>query len=265
MIVYSSFFTRVKGNERGRVISYACDKTQECQHFKNGKCVCEDLFLSEIRCPNSKRNNNVSPTTARANKYYDWKNKVKEIYKTDITTDNKKICKVANYIYIPLPHLKNYVNSLSFIENSYFLSKEKLNVDILQKIITFEPRALMGGVITSYQKEEIPKFIQQFKEVLPKLYKEWENKYPETASKFNLKECNIGRTAYISSLKQGSKVVDCHGNEWFVENDNIVCDKWGTWLPFGKTPTKVIIKITTDMTYKIQNIGEIDENTKYVD
>lgn len=265
MIVSSKFFTNVKGNQRGKVIVYSCDKTEKCPHYNKGKCICEYQFLGQMLCSNARRIDIYSPTTSRSVKYNDWKAEVYKEYSTDILCDNKKICKVADYVYVPLPYLHNYVNSLSGIQNGHFISNKNFNADMVQEIITFKPYALMGGEIKNYQRKEIPKFIQQLKEEFNELYEEWSKKYKDTAEKYKITASNIGRSAYISTLKQGSKIYDRHDNEWIVDGENIICEKWKTWLPFGKTATIVKIKITDDMIYKIENENITDENTKYVD
>jgi len=265
MIVSSRFYTCVKGNEKGRVIAYSCDKTNKCSHFNKGKCVCENRFLGQILCPNAKRINNYSPTTSRSRKYNTWKSEAYEKYSTDILCANEKLCKVACYMYIPLPYLKNMVNSLPYVENEHFISDESFNIDTIQEIITFRPQALMGGIISDYQEKEIPRFIRQFKEEFSDLYEEWSAKYKDTAKKYEISASNVGRRAYINSLKQGSEIYDHHDNKWIVDGEYIICKQWETWLPFGETPTIVKIKITDDMDYKITDESVIDEDTKYVD
>jgi len=265
MIVNSNFYTNVKGNQKGKVIAYSCNKTEECPHFNKGKCVCEYQLLGQVLCPNAKRIDIHSPTTSRSVKYIDWKAEVYKEYSTDVLCDNKKICKVADYVYVPLIYLHNYVNSLQGIQNRHFISNENFNVDMVQKIITFKPYALMGGEIKNYQRKEIPKFIQQLKEEFNELYEEWSKKYKDTYEKYRITASNIGRNAYINTLKQGSKIYDCYDNEWIVDGENIICKQWKIWLPCGRTPTTVKIKITDDMTYKIKDDNITDENTKYVD
>ena len=75
----------------------------------------------------------------------------------------------------------------------------------------------------------------------------------------------VGRTAFINSLKNGTELKDCHNNIWKIEDNEIVCYKWKTWLPFGKTPTETRIKITDDMKCKIIDNSQVDENTKFED
>jgi len=265
MIVNSNFFTHVKGNQKGKVIAYSCNKTEKCLHFNKGKCVCEYQFLGQVLCPNAKRIDISSPTTSRSVKYIDWKAEMYKEYSTDVLCVNEKLCKVADYMYIPLLYLKNYVNSLPYIENEYFIPDKDFNIDTIQEIVTFKPQALMGGTIRNYQKKEVPKFIRQLKEEFNDLYEEWSKKYKDTAKKYEISASNVGRRAYINTLKQGSKIYDRHDNEWIVDGENIICRQWKTWLPFGETSTIVKIKITDDMIYKVKDDNTTDENTKYVD
>lgn len=268
MIVYRKLLTNVKGNKRGRVISYSCDYTKNCDHFNQGKCVCEDLYFEEIRCPHAKRGRETSPVTARAKSYWGWKQNVQEAYKTDIKVANEKVCYAGDYVYIPLPHLKNYINSLEKIENKYFVLRDDFGEDMVQEIVTYQPISLMGEIITSYQGK-IPKFLAQLKEAMPDIYVSWSEKYPETAEKYDLSKANIGRTAYVSTLPQGSEIVDCHKNIWEVVGNEIVCENVGTSImnPFGgwRSETKVAITITDDMTVEVGRNTAVDADTKYVD
>lgn len=266
MIVYSKFCTNVKGNERGRVYAYDCSNTEDCPHFKNGKCVCEDLFFGEIKCPHAKRINLISPTTARAKSYYVWIERIREEYKADVKCANEKICLAGDYVFLPMAHLSNYMNSFKGVENGHFIPQEKFDPDMIEELVNYKPQALMGGTILSYGKS-IPKFLQQLKEVLPEVYVSWEERYKETASKYDLSKANIGRTAYIHTLPQGSEIVDCHSNVWVVDGDQIICDHVETsiMLPFGKPPGSIAVTISNDMTARVLASTLVDENTEYVD
>jgi hypothetical protein len=253
-------------SERGQAEYYTCDYTDNCQHYKNGKCVCQKLIFGAIKCPHATYHHELG-YTERALKYASWKNELKRKYQPEVVTDNNKLCKCGDYIYLPYPHLEVWGDKVdNALINDHFIKSEMFAPEMIRKIISHRPRALMGGEITDFQAKQVPKFVQHLKEEMPEKYKEFATAYPDIASKYNdtAKNC-IGRNAYISTMPQGAEIKDCHSNVWEIIDDEIVCHHWKTWLPFGSKATKVRIKITSDMTCQIKNASQVDESTKYKD
>ena len=66
-----------------------------------------------------------------------------------------------------------------FRTGSPWLKPEDLNVENLLKLCNFRPYAMMGGEITSYQKEEVPTLLLQLKFRFPDLFAELMAAAPE--------------------------------------------------------------------------------------
>ena len=47
------------------------------------------------------------------------------------------------------------------------LLKRNFTSEFIVELINYRPRAMMGGEITSYQREEVPKFCSQLKRYMP--------------------------------------------------------------------------------------------------
>jgi len=62
---------------------------------------------------------------------------------------------------------------VAFINDDYF------TVDMIQRIMTFKPQAMFGGEITSYQKDEVPKFLRDLRTYYPEIFKELVAACPE--------------------------------------------------------------------------------------
>lgn len=111
--------------------------------------------------------------TPRARSYGKIKNKFQKQY-PDL--ENKYPCKYPNagenlngVIYTELPHLVNYVNPLTKEYPEYFLTSKYIkeyafdDSKFVEDLLNFKPLAMMGGVIKSYQEEDLPKFLQSVK------------------------------------------------------------------------------------------------------
>lgn len=268
-IINVNLFHPAFKNIKQRCEVLSCNACDKCGLYKSGKCVFENAF-ERRNCIHS-RFTCEEGCTKRARTYYSWFEKKKKTY-GDALVDAvqlgyNKLCVVGgDYVFLPYAFFDNYVNPLKWIEKGHFVPLENFTPDAIYEICQFAPRALIGGVITDYQKKHIPKFLQDLSEVMPDLYKEFLEKYPdykETAEKHV--NNYIGRQAKISTLKEESVILDCHNNEWKIENGKLVCEKWKTWLPFGNTPTRVEITITDDMVYKITDNDSVTDKTVFLD
>lgn len=256
------------GNNKQWVEYVTCDKTEKCPLYQEGKCACFIYLIGENQtCPNGKWNR-LEGYTSRARKYADFASKARKDYAPTATEFKDKLCLVADYVYLPLPYLTGCRNEFKGIEdgrvvNKRFVKTEDFNEDFIEELVKFIPYAWLGGAITDYQNEHIPKFLQQLKEEMPVLYEIWAKKYPDTASKF--KDVSpVGRTAYISTMPDGK----IHG--WVKSGNTLTNDNFrGTFFfkgSFGsKKPLKVSVEITDDMVAEVTESMVVDENTKYVD
>ena len=152
--------------------------------------------------------------TPRARSYGKIKNKFQKQY-PDL--ENKYPCKYPNagenlngVIYTELPHLVNYVNPLTKEYPEYFLTSKYIkeyafdDSKFVEDLLNFKPLAMMGGVIKSYQEEDLPKFLQSVKYYNNELYKKFLafDKVKELNKSFS----PIGKIAKVHSLKP-SKVL----------------------------------------------------------
>ena len=66
-------------------------------------------------------------------------------------------------------------------------------------------------------------------------------------------------------MVDGSELIDPHKNKFVLKNGYLYCDNYRlSFLPFNSKVGELKIKVTDDMTYKITNNSQVDENTKYV-
>lgn len=244
-----------------------CEKYKNCSFYQKGKCFCAGRIG-----PNCKfgRKQNIQGYTSRAIKYSEFKRKYKEdeCY-SKLDEPNNKIGKIEDTFVINMSYLHEKEGGGYEIETSLFSSEliyipeDKFTNDLIKLICDGKPRTIFGNeIIKSYQEKDVPRFLYELKTEFRDIYNRFVNEYPD----YKNREMNfVGRYAYIKTLKNGTELLDCHNNIWKFENDEIVCYEWKTWLPFGKTPAETRIKITDDMTYKITDNSQVDENTKFED
>ncbi len=245
-----------------------CDKCKQCDFYKNGKCFSAGRWKDDCKFGKKEK---ICGYTSRAKKYYEFRNtykndefynKLNEPNQTIGIVDNIIILNINDMIInengIPEEHVHFGKTPLSYVEI------EKFTPELIKKICDLRPKTMFGyEPIRAYYEEYIPKFLDDLKRHYPNIFKEFVYTYPEYDKEINY----VGRKAYISTLNDGSELKDCHSNIWVKENDEIVCYKWKTWLPFGnkKTPCETRIKISDDMYCEITDNSQVHENTKFYD
>lgn len=254
-------------NVKARCELLYCNNSDNCEHYKKGKCVNTSRVFSSIRCPHSKTTVEEG-YTQRAMKFYSWQNERKEKYKdvlNVISFESEKLVDCGDYVYLPYSHMSNYVNSLPFIEREYFCKKEEFTLENILEIINLKPRALMGGVITKY-RDEVIKFLHHLKEEMPDKFGELQEDNEELVSKYLGKEINyVGRTAFIRTLKVGAEIKQ-QGNSFIWDGTKLTCENYkSSFLPFKIREGYLEIEPTESSTFKITDNNQVDENTKFKD
>lgn len=255
-----------KSNDREMMVCYLCNYNGNCKSYNEGKCVCQDLILGQIKCPHSIKITNTG-VTRKAKSFGIASEKWKEKYKTDIKTQNKIICECGDYIYLPYTYLSTYRgNIFEELENDYFLLKEYFDIKHIHKIITYKPYGLMGGEITNYQKQEVPKFIRHLYENYRNLYNQYIKEHTEMKSMCETYCCNhVGRKAYLYTLNDGTIFQDCHKNTWVKKENYIICENYSTWLVVGKKPRKCLQEIIGDEIVEVTSNDYVSENTIFIE
>lgn len=182
----------------------SCDKHNECSYFKNGQCMAVRSFLS----PSCKFGNvnTVRGYTSRARKYREFKGKWKDHeHYNKLSYPPQKIGIIDGVVVFPYPFIRitktengKYVvdDPALFSNSNSYIEIEKFNSDLIYRICSYRPQAIMGGEITSYQKEKVPLFLAHLQEVLPEVYDKFVEAYP----KFGRKIDYVGRKALLRTI-----------------------------------------------------------------
>lgn len=257
-------FFKASRSDRERFTVYYCSNCENCDAYKNGKCVMLNGLYGQ-RCPYGKKITEEGFTKA-SRKCGDLIRKAKELY-GDVAYVVKPlefICFIGDYVYLNLPWLDNYANPIrnkDFFYSDGLMPKDKFTPEFVVELIKFRPRALMGGVITEYQNKRVPSFVRQLRQRMPALYAEVRNIYPEIDEIGILKNMNfVGKRALVKTLLP-CKVGLC-GHVHVAEWDGTVIKTNGRELGWLLNGSEVVTIEPTDNTFvEIMDNNSITEET----
>lgn len=219
-----------------------CDHAHNCSFFAGGTCLKVRSFGGGCNLGTIERHRGY---TSRAKKYYQFKEKWRTHEKYDkLDFPKKKLGLIDGKVVFlyPYVHFKRADNGQIHLEDpligvgNYQFSYEEFTPELISRIVTFRPRAMMGGVIDSYQEETVPLFLAHLEEVLPDRYQEFIRQYPE----LNIKISYIGRKAKLSTLKPS--IVQYKSDRYPEMNEDWYWDGELLHYKGGKVRTPSIVK-----------------------
>jgi len=253
-----------------------CDKTKECDLFKAGQCRRLNCLCAS--CTYGKYSVEHGPSRL-SNKFSGWINKNKEQYK-DILDKLKaptiKMAKIGDYILLDYAHVDMEQIGLPFVSNSAFfisgvpfLPVSAWTVENITKIIKARPYALMGGEITSYQKEVVPLFLQDLVGFDYEMYKKVLAANPDLKPITN--QDYIGRTAYLSTIKDNSEVIiddrkwlwNTEANTLTLIDENNTNKSLQFMTLYGGKYNTLIVEPPKDAKVKITDVNQLTEKTVF--
>lgn len=256
-------------NARRRAEYIYCDHADECSAYADGKCF-RVTTLFGLRCEfgrvscvdggtkQSKMFHRIG-NEAKSNEQY---HKLSYPYHTYITRIGDGVLLTPPRVRIELEGAKLVCSDPGFGSNRLFVPLEAMTPENIKRICECHPRALMGGEITDYQQKTIPMFLYQLSKLCPEQFKAFTTTYPD----FNIKPPTwIGRYAKLSTCNRKMMYKDDHGNPFYFDGDDIVCDSYrSSFLAFGGEPTKIRIAVTDSMEVKITDNSQVTDNTVFV-
>jgi len=181
-LIGASLYKASKSNERAKIEKIWCKYTESCPLLKENLCLLNCIFG---KCQYGYITRNESGSTKRGRAYHNFvkeqeeKFKTGELFRPPEGYYKKCIVLIGDYFYLPYAHMnhkdgKNKIPFLShsavFVSGSNFMKKDDLTPEVVCEIVKLKPQALMGGEITSYQKEELPRFLFHLKYLFPDLF-----------------------------------------------------------------------------------------------
>ncbi len=252
-----------------------CDKAEECTFYKENKCLrCRSFFGPSCKFG---RNEVIKGYTSRAKKYHYFKSQ----YEHDETYGRLEhplnlTAVIGDTLYMNLKYvsvrkrkesdkkwekdLEGYMIGGIGLTRSAFIPLSDITNTLLYEIFSYEPCAMMGGIITDYQQKVVPDIIQDLKKIAPEIYEHFISEYPQ----YDIAPNYIGKYAYIKTMVDGSTLIDCHGNSYTLRGGKLYCDNMRKgFVPFNGESAKVEVTVKDNATYKITSNDQCDENTRF--
>lgn len=273
VMLYGGFDKKTKN--RAEIIY--CDKCDNCSFYKKGTCLNVTQFFSK-GCKFGKLSS-ATGYTQRARKRYTFDSTYKsdKCYGALNHPNDWRVARIEDVILFNLTYaicdksrwvMNEWIEAetfktrdCGFSTGTYsYIPIEELTIDLLNDILSYRPRALMGGIIRDYQAKIVPNVLFELSKALPDIYKKLIEKYQEYAE---ITPYFVGKKALIKSLPDGFVLEDSDGT--FTKNgEYLECDCYHrAFLPFRAKESEMRIKITDNMTYEIKDNSEVDENTVF--
>lgn len=262
-------------NDKAEFTAIHCGNSANCGLFARGECVLRTILFASA-CPYGHVTKEVGPTK-RAKGFRSWIDK-RPLYKgatRDLSSPVNKVCIVGDYIFLPYAHMNMnegvpyLYHSKFFSSGSSFMFLKDFTLETVLSIVDFKPQAFMGGEITTYQKEVIPVFLTHMKEVMPKMYENILKARPERAG---VLRTNIGRKAFLSSLRPGVVVTKYHKENnlstqhWTWDGEFLTSEDAGmSFAIVGYDECLVRLKPKPHEVVEITSDDQVDEDTRYKD
>jgi hypothetical protein len=257
-------------NEKAEVSLVTCCNFDNCDLYKRRECSYCATF-SWHRCAYGKRSR-YEGYSKRAKRFFSWIKEQKELYANvgNLSAASNVMAFVGDYVFLPYAHM-TMCESVPFLahgaflsDGNCFISKEHFTVENILKLVEFRPHALMGGEITCYQKEEIPKFLKHLSEKANDLFLEVIKKSEHAQSQFKLYS-NIGRKAILQTLTPNiGKFVDIHEGEWIWDGEWLKSTNSKASFMLAKKFKEVRVKPDGNVEVKITDETQINKDTIFV-
>lgn len=256
-------------NSRLRAKYIYCEHANECSAHKLGKCFCvPTLFGRTCKLGTVET---VDGGTKRSKAYSRVWSAAKNsgCYAKLSYPSHEYITTIGEQIFLTIPHISIkeengniLVEPPGFSSRGFHMQRERMNPELLHRICSFVPRAMMGGVIEDYQEKIVPMVLYQLSVLMPEEYKVFTERYPE----YKDKQPNwVGRWAKLSTCNRDETYKDCHGNVFHFENDFLVCEDYrSSFLPFSAKKTEIRARVTDGMQVKIERNSQVLPDTVFV-
>lgn len=271
-----NFLFKQKASAKAECTVITCSKSETCGLYARGECA-QLAILDSTHCPYGTRRTE-SGYTKQARGYREWINTRAEkhaAYINKLGSYKKKMAIVGEYVFLPYAHM-NMNKALPFgrhggpmVTGTHFIKLEQFNIDTVMSIVEFEPQALFGGTIKSYKDEVVPAFVKHLKDAMPKLYMQLEEKDPALVKRIQSMS-NVGRKAYVRTLKPGTVVTKYHDSKdlktqhWTWDGEYLTSTDCGMSFAIVEfEECTVRIKPKQDEVVVITNDNQVDEDTEY--
>lgn len=193
-------------NDRERVTVYKCNNCENCNAYKNNKCILMN-FLYGIRCPYGYIHSEEGLTKSAKNcgklirkyekEYGDIKYKI---------SSADSVYSVGDYIFVPLPHVTGVASCFdkslfySTDTSGFLIERSKFTTDFIVSLFSYRPITWFGNsIIKSYESESLPKFAFQLYKNMREMYNSVLEVFPQI-EEYTKKYSFVGKKAKVTTL-----------------------------------------------------------------
>jgi hypothetical protein len=248
-------------NDKAQCQTIECSNSENCDLFKRGECAIRKGLLGG-ECPYGKWQTETG-YTRRAKRFHGWISERKERCEgVGYLKAPKRLGIVGDFVYLPYSHINK--DGGLFSASTLFMPVSEFTCDKIKELCLYRPEAIMGGEITSYQKEVVPLFILHLSEIMPELYRELCDAWPR-AKKIVEKHSNVGRKALLSTVVPNVGVLTgIHRDDWVWDGEYLTMTNKEASSMLVKH-SEVRIKPVDGETVKICSEDQVNEKTVFVD
>lgn len=198
--------------DRAECTTITCSNKDACSLYAQGTCILRQItLLGSSSCPYGRRRVETG-LTPKAAKYSAWRAEMAKKYEGvgKLNAPVEHIAIIGDYVWLPFAHMNMNTkapflkHSAVFVSGSEFIPKDAFTLETLESIVKFRPQAMMGGEITSYRREQLPKFLKQLSEFDPGLWEQLSRSVPEVLEMIPAND--VGRQALLVTLRPGCAV-----------------------------------------------------------
>lgn len=193
-------------NDRERVTVYKCNNCENCNAYKNNKCILMN-FIYGIRCPYGYIHSEEGLTKSAKNcgklirkyekEYGDIKYKI---------SSADSVYSIGDYIFVPLPHVTGaascFDKSLFYSTDTsgFLIERSKFTIDFIVSLFLYRPITWFGNsIIKSYESESLPKFAFQLYKNMKEMYNSVLEVFPQI-EEYTKKYSFVGKKAKVTTL-----------------------------------------------------------------
>jgi len=262
-----SFF-KVPANERAELHKIVCKMSHDCEVFERGQCVARRIFGSCIYGHGTRSEG----FTRRARKYSEWIANARKSIEGIGTLDSatSKMARIGGHVWLPYAQMaiaRSGKVSFGMSERDNFVPIVGFTSDLIVRLCSARPRAMMGGEIKSYQSKSVPLFVSHLSEVFPELLAEAAEKSEHVRGLMG--RSKVGRKALLRTLKPNVGTFARQVKTpavWVWDGETMTCsDKGGfsAFTPFDAVRVQVVP--ADDAVVVITDDEQITDETVLVD
>lgn len=164
-------FFKAKKSDPAIYFEARCEASDRCELYARGECAAVGAFGS---CKHGRMTKTNSPGR-RSNAYGPWlrDRKAQAASIGHLKSATRKMARVGDYVWLPYSQMDLALgNREVFGSGQEYWPLAEFTAAFVARAASARPVAFFGGEITSYQREEVPKFITHLTETFPDIARE---------------------------------------------------------------------------------------------